>query len=129
MVVPPRARKLFGDATEKLIAAILQWWPKIGDYASVLNPHTVVEQADLLPRRMGALGLDANAVARFEPVTFGNLQRVCATCEWHELCQWDLRHDPIDAWSRKYCPNSAALSVLATIPWLLNEWRAPLALL
>jgi hypothetical protein len=114
------------DALDRLSAAVLKWWRTRQECAS--SAHRLAEQADLLLHRMAALGLDADAVARAQPVTFGDLQRLCATCGWHELCRWDLRHDPIDVASRKYCPNSAVLTALAPMASSLNEWRAPLTL-
>jgi hypothetical protein len=60
----------------------------------------LLAQADLLPRRMAALGLDADTSARIEFVTFRDLQRLCAACECQELCEWDLRQDPADPGGR-----------------------------
>jgi hypothetical protein len=124
MLVPPRAREVFADAIGTLNATILQWRPRRPDFVSA-NPHTSVGQADLLAGRMNTFGLDAGTVARIEPTTFRKLQNVCATCEWHELCRWDLRYDPIDVVSRKYCPNSVMLSALAP---MASSLRVPLML-
>jgi hypothetical protein len=126
MMVPPRARKLFEDAINKSIATILQWRPKRAEFASV--PHAFVGQTDLLAGWMTAFGLDAGTVARVEPIAFRKFLSVCAICEWHGLCRWDLQYDPIDVASRKYCPNSAMLSALAPMASSLSEWRAPLML-
>ena len=71
------------------------------------------ERADLLPRRMAALELDPNTVARVQSVAFGDLLRYCATCESYELCEWDLRQDPGDPAWQEYCPNAARLGALA----------------
>ena len=101
----------------ELIAVILQWRPKRGECASVPGPHTPVEQADLLPRRMAELGLDANTVARFDPITFRDLQRLCATCEYHERCQWNLRQAYANPTWQKYCPNWATLHSLRVLRW------------
>jgi hypothetical protein len=128
MMVPPRARKVFGDAINSSIATILQWRPKGTECACVPDPHTFAGRADLLAGRINAFGLDVGTVARVEPITFRKLQNVCATCEWHELCRWDMRYDPIDVVSRKYCPNSAMLSALAPTASSLSEWRVPLTL-
>jgi 4-carboxymuconolactone decarboxylase len=121
MLAPSRADAL----NAKFLAAILRWRRKGWECASAPTPHTLVEQADLLPRRMAALGLDANTVARVEPITFRDLQTLCATCGWYQLCQWDLgRDDPIEAASRKYCPNSAMFAALVKNPRLLNDKSA-----
>jgi hypothetical protein len=104
MLVPPRIRKVFGDAINSSIAIILRWRRKTVEFASVSSPHTSVGQADLLRGRMTAFGLDSGTVARVEPITFRKLLSVCETCEWHGLCRWDLQYDPIDVAPRKYCP-------------------------
>jgi Family of unknown function (DUF6455) len=82
------------------------------------EPHMPIEHADLLPRRMAALGLDADTVARFDPATFRDLQRFCATCEYPELCRWDLRQNPANPMGQKYCPNWATLDGLGLLPWV-----------
>jgi hypothetical protein len=112
------------DARNQLAAAVLQWRRKEAKCAS--GPDTVAKQADLLPRRIAALGVDADTVAWVEPVTFRDFRRLCAACECQELCEWDLRHDPADPAWQDYCPNSPTLGALAS---LRNEWRAPWALL
>jgi hypothetical protein len=85
--------------------------------SNTINEITPVEQAHLLPRRMASLGLDANTVARFDPGTFSDLQGLCATCEYHARCQWDLRQDPANPTWQKYCPNWATLDSLGVLPW------------
>jgi hypothetical protein len=110
----------------KFLAALLQWWRKGAGCASAPDPPPLLAQADLLPRRMAALGLDADTSARIEAVTFRDLQRLCAACECQELCEWDLRQDPADPAWQDYCANSATLGALASLP---SEWRAPWVLL
>jgi hypothetical protein len=108
MLAPCRADTM--NKINKLIASILRWRPRSNkrESASIPDPHTPVEQVGFLVRRMAAFALDADMVARVE-LTFRNLQRLCAMCEWHELCQWDLRQDPINA-------ASALLAALAANP-------------
>jgi hypothetical protein len=74
--------------------------------------RTFAERADLLPRRMAALDLDPDTIARAEPIAFGEVLRCCATCESYERCEWDLRQDPGDPAWRDYCPNVARLGGL-----------------
>jgi hypothetical protein len=105
------------DTINKLIAVILQWRPKRGECSFVPGHHTPVEQSDLLPRRMTALGLDANTVAWFDPATFRDLERLCARCEYHELCRWHLKQDHANPIWQKYCPNWATLDALGVLPW------------
>ena len=75
------------------------------------------EAADLLLRRMAALDLDRNEVARIEPQTFQDLQRVCIMCDHHRRCSGDFARDPAsEAW-KEYCPNAATLIALNALPW------------
>jgi hypothetical protein len=86
--------------------------------SDTISKITPVEICALLPRRMAALGLDADTVARFDPDIFGNLRRLCATCEYHERCRGDLRQDYANPAWQAYCPNSATLRALGVLPWL-----------
>ena len=52
--------------------------------------------ADLLLRRMLALQLDKDEIVRLEPVTFGELQTLCAHCEGRERCEVALADDFAD---------------------------------
>ena len=51
---------------------------------------------DLLFRRMLELQLDKDEIARVEPVTFRELQRLCASCESREQCELGLADDFAD---------------------------------
>ena len=79
--------------------------------------------ADLLQRRLAALGLDPTEVARLEPAAFRDLQRVCAMCKSHRRCARDFAHDaPLPAWE-SYCPNAETLAALSAMPWpARREW-------
>jgi hypothetical protein len=79
---------------------------------------TPIEISALLRRRMAALGLDSDTVARFDPDTFGSLRRVCATCKHHARCQWDLTRDYANPVWQEYCPICATLRELGRLPWL-----------
>ena len=68
--------------------------------------------ADLLPRRMQAVGLDVEAIARKEPSTLRDMQRLCAQCERHGRCEHDLNADPADPSWQSYCPNATTLRAL-----------------
>lgn len=82
------------------------------------------EEANLLPRRMAALGLDPDDVARLEPRVFRQLCWHCLLCESQGRCAWRLADDFAapewpdrpDDW-RDYCPNAAALTTLSELPW------------
>ena len=75
------------------------------------------EAADLLLRRMTARDLDRNEIARTEPQTFQDMQRVCIMCDHHRRCARDFARDSAsDAWN-EYCPNAATLIALNALPW------------
>jgi hypothetical protein len=74
------------------------------------------EAAELLLRRMAALGLDHRTVVQMQPQMFRNLQRTCTLCESHRQCARDLsRYSDDRAWEG-YCPNVAALRALGGLP-------------
>lgn len=75
------------------------------------------EAADLLLKRLAALGLDPNEVSRTERQTFQDLQRLCAMCESHRRCARDLARDSADPAWKDYCPNAATLIALNALPW------------
>ena len=70
------------------------------------------DSADLLGRRMGALGLDTTQIAHDQPEVLRDLQRVCGQCRSENRCEHDLHRDEKDASWRTYCPNVATLDVL-----------------
>ena len=76
------------------------------------------ERAQLLPRRMEALELDQDKLARDDPSTVRELVERCTTCESPEQCEWDLRQDPANRAWQTYCPNAATLMALASLPSL-----------
>lgn len=75
------------------------------------------DAADLLPRRVAALGLNSDEVMRAEPRTVQDLQRVCSLCECQKQCARDLAHNSTDSAWEKYCPNVETLKALNTMPW------------
>jgi Family of unknown function (DUF6455) len=79
------------------------------------------ESADSLLRRMAALDLDQNEVARTERATFQDLQRVCTMCECHKRCARDLARDPHDPAWKDYCPNAQTLTALSALPWMARQ--------
>ena len=74
------------------------------------------ERAQFLPRRMAALDLDRDKLARAEPLTARELVERCTACENPERCEWDLREDPANPAWQGYCPNAATLMALASTP-------------
>jgi hypothetical protein len=70
---------------------------------------------DLLRRRMEALHLDPNELARSDPFLLSDLQRLCAMCKSRGACALELEHVSADvAWGewREYCPNAVTLNEL-----------------
>jgi hypothetical protein len=81
------------------------------------------EAADFLLRRMAALDLDLNEVARAERRTFQDMQKVCTLCESRRQCARDLAHDSADTAWQSYCPNATTLMALNALPWAARrEW-------
>jgi hypothetical protein len=81
------------------------------------------QSAELLLRRMAALDLDRNEVARTERATFQDLQRVCTLCQCQKRCARDLMRSPGDAVWKDYCPNAQTLTALNALPWMTRrEW-------
>jgi len=73
------------------------------------------DAAELLPRRMAALDLDPDELARRMPKISRDLQRVCSSCESYGRCQRDLDYYPADAMWTYYCPNASTLQELQTM--------------
>ena len=72
------------------------------------GPHA----ADELPQMMAALGLDAKAIARAQPLVMRDLERVCALCEQKKQCGRDLAAGTAAQHYKEYCVNAAALATL-----------------
>ena len=82
------------------------------------------ESADLLLRRMSELNLDPAEVARTEPATLHDLQRVCTLCQDHKRCPRRIsRVIPPAPNGRQYCPNVTTLKALDAMPWTARrDW-------
>ena len=70
------------------------------------------DSADLVERRMAALGLDAADVEETQPATMRDLQRVCSICDNKRVCEHDLDRNPANLAWQDYCPNSGTLRAL-----------------
>jgi hypothetical protein len=71
--------------------------------------------AELLNRRMAALGLDPNEFAGLEPALMRDMQGLCTQCESRTQCLDDFaRHASDPTWEgwRQYCPNQSVLNML-----------------
>ncbi len=71
------------------------------------------DAADLLDRRLEAVGLDPKAVAHAVPNELRDMERLCTLCQSKGRCARDLGADPTDPVWRQYCPNEAAITELA----------------
>ena len=68
--------------------------------------------ADLLSRRMAAIGFDAAETANSQPNVSNDLKRLCSLCVSKGRCQRDLADNPDDPIWREYCPNASTLAAL-----------------
>jgi len=71
------------------------------------------DAADLLDRRLAALGIDSGQLAQAGLAELRDMQRLCTTCQSKGRCAHDLVDDPDDPVWRQYCPNEEALIELA----------------
>ncbi len=69
--------------------------------------------ADLLDRRLEALGVNGEELAHTAPSELRDMQRLCTMCESKGRCARDLAADPSDPVWRQYCPNHETLMELA----------------
>lgn len=69
--------------------------------------------ADLLDRRLEALGVKSGELALAAPAELRDMQRLCTMCESKGRCAHDLAADPEDPVWRRYCPNEESLMELA----------------
>jgi hypothetical protein len=70
------------------------------------------DSADLLPRRITAVGLNIEQIGSDEPQVRRDLERVCAHCADRSRCARDLDRDSEDRGWRDYCPNVATIDEL-----------------
>lgn len=78
----------------------------------------VADSSDLLKRRMHALHLDPDDLARDPAGMAGIKPGLCARCAARGKCMRDLDDEFADpAWGdwRNYCPNATSLSFLRTL--------------
>ena len=73
---------------------------------------------DLLDCRMAMLGLDLSAVEGYDGAMFEAIRERCASCDFREACELDLKRDPNDPVWETYCPSTATLIALPEACWL-----------
>jgi hypothetical protein len=71
------------------------------------------DAANLLDRRLTALGLSASELAHTAPAELRDMERLCTLCQSKGRCARDLGADPSDPVWHQYCPNEQALTALA----------------
>jgi len=118
-------RKLFRQCRQRLDACDKNEITRIARDVG-LSSHDLSEMAALGPDaakqlldRMDALHLEADALAKNEPSTMRDLQRLCSSCVRlcsscvsKKRCQRDLLLVPDDPMWRHYCPNADTLDAL-----------------
>jgi hypothetical protein len=90
------------------VASDLQLSP--ADLNELVNqgPHA----ADELPKLLAALGIDADALARIEPVVLHDMERVCALCSHKRECDHDLAAGTSAEHYQEYCLNAPTIADL-----------------
>lgn len=72
------------------------------------GPHA----ADELPKLLKALAIDMADLARAEPMSLQDMERVCALCGHKRECDHDLAADASAGHYRRYCPNAPTIAGL-----------------
>jgi hypothetical protein len=75
---------------------------------SAKNPHA----ADLLVRMLTALSVDSEALARRDPATMRDLQRLCTSCGHKGRCAHELAEGTAAEHFQSFCPNAFTLDAL-----------------
>jgi len=128
---------------DDVIAPLAEWWRKHADARSNMADlaalgsgelariaHDVgcsasdlravarhcADAADLLERRLTAIGLDAKELAATEPAQLRDMERLCTMCGAKSRCGRDLAAHPDDPVWQEYCPNHETLAELAGTP-------------
>jgi hypothetical protein len=70
------------------------------------------DAANLLLKRLDALGLDVDVLATEQPGVMHDLQRLCSMCASKKQCQKDFARDAQNPAWQDYCPNEDTLVAL-----------------
>ena len=73
------------------------------------GPHA----AELLHRRLAALGLSQSDIERTTLGLMRDLERTCSCCDHKGVCEQDLASRPDDPAWKNYCPNAISLESVA----------------
>ena len=72
------------------------------------GPHA----ADELPKLLAVLGINADDLARVEPVVLHDMERVCALCHNKRECDHDLAAGTSAEHYQNYCLNASTIADL-----------------
>ncbi len=72
------------------------------------------DAADLLYRRLDALGMDSEKFKAMVPEVMRDMQRCCSECNAKRRCTGDLDASDDSRW-RDYCPNAETLAFLKVL--------------
>jgi len=75
---------------------------------SARNPHA----ADLMLKMLTALSVNPEALAKCEPATMRDLQRLCTSCGHKSRCAHELAEGTAVEHFKSFCPNAFTLDAL-----------------
>jgi len=76
---------------------------------SAKNPHA----ADLLIKMLTALSVDPETLAKSDPATMRDLQRLCTSCGHKGRCAHELAEGTAAEHFKSFCPNAFTLDALS----------------
>jgi hypothetical protein len=82
-----------------------------GDLRELARHYT--DAADLLEKRLEALGLSSADLVKTAPAELRDMERLCTLCQSKGRCARDVATDPGDPAWHQYCPNEQTLTSLA----------------
>jgi hypothetical protein len=121
-------------AAEDFIARLRTWWRQANELRE-MDRHEVdriaadlgmtardledlaargPKAAELLHRRLAALGLSRGDVERTALGLMRDLERTCGCCDHKGVCARDLANHPDDPDWKGYCPNATSLESVAS---------------
>jgi hypothetical protein len=121
------------EAVEGFVARLRAWWQRLGELDSLdrherdriaadlgVTVHDLEDlaargprAAELLHRRLTALGLSRVDVEHMGNHLMRDLERTCSCCEHKRTCEHDLSSRPDDPTWKSYCPNATSLESVA----------------
>jgi len=123
------------DGVRALLGRVRDWW-RAQEELRLLDPREISrvaedlglsshalkdliargpDAADLLYKRMRALGISKADVDHAAHGMLRDLQRTCACCSEKGICEMDLAKHPDDPVWKSYCPNAVTLESLTKL--------------